>query len=56
MILIDKVTGVLGEGDIPPFGPEAQKGFSVFNKRPAPRGETAGPFLLTDIPDVPRKP
>jgi hypothetical protein len=35
--------------DIPPFGPIAQKGFHMLNKRPTPHGDTAGPFLLTDF-------
>jgi hypothetical protein len=34
---------------IPPFGPEAQKGFHILNKRPSGHGATAGPFLLTDF-------
>jgi hypothetical protein len=35
--------------DIPPFGPEAQKGIHIFNKRPTAHGDTAGLFLLTDF-------
>ena len=35
--------------DIPPLGPEPQKGFHMLNKRQTPHGVTAGLFLLTDF-------
>jgi hypothetical protein len=38
--------------DIPPFGPIAQRGFHISNKRPAAHVDTAGSFLLTDFLSV----
>jgi len=35
--------------DIPSFGPIAQEGFHILNKRTTAHGDTAGLFLLTDF-------